>query len=230
VASQSCKSLASTQITLSTGRVSCQATIVRREDACATLTVVTAAHALFPRDHGQSITVTASDPETRLDGEVLSVRHNANFKPMPSRNPDDPVPFRGAVGSDIAVVIIRLRIEDDDHRRAFCGFQPARIAARPIPSRAGFSILTVHIIDRVGALHTVRAGNPMNPKRLEWGLRYMPRPGDSGSGVFVFLVDREGNSFPVLIGTLSSRDDRGGIASLFFTDELRLSDGDRSPR
>jgi hypothetical protein len=205
------------QVTLETSQVSFQATVIDRRNEPARLTVVTAAHGLFPLGEGTRIVIRPAAGGVVLRGTVESAEPNPGYKPVQSRDPRSALRFQGAIGSDNSVLTLRLELGDDRDRRAFGALHTVPVTARPVPDRKAVSVLTVHVVDRSGVEHVVKAGNSLNPKWLTWGARYRPRPGDSGAGVFVVAEAQEPQAGPriVLIGNVVASDEAGGIAALF---------------
>src|SRR5262249_22640057 len=127
-------------------------------------------------------------------------------------------PAREAVGVDTAIASIAVDVHGGGAPRIFLAIRPAELAPHPVPGSAA-QVLTAHIVDPDGREHVVRAGNHLNPKCLAWGRRqYGTRRGDSGAGVFIVRRTPEGRPWPVLIGSVSQVDGRGGIASLAHRD------------
>ena len=205
------------QVTLETPHASFQATVIDRRDEPARLTVVTAAHGLFPLGEGTRIVVRPVAVGVVLRGTVEAAEPNPGYKPVQSRDLRAAVRFRGAIGSDNSVLTLRLELGNDHARQVFGALHTVPVTPRPVPDRKAVSVLTVHVIDRSGVEHVVRASNSLNPKWLAWGARYRPRPGDSGAGVFVVAEADASQAGPrrMLIGNVVASDESGGIAALF---------------
>jgi hypothetical protein len=189
-----------------------RATVMARKDN--SLTVLTAAHCLSADDTDGPVSLL-------LDGEVIkgtvaSVVRNPAYKPNPTRE----IP-----GADNAVARFHFKPASTTATEAYESLKPAiGLTSRPYPGPSGQTV-NVRIIDQHGVEHAVKAGNYSNPRLLEWGLSYKPLPGDSGSGVFV--MSRGGESQqprPILIGIISSNDDKGGMASLISKEMRWIAD------
>lgn len=221
--------LAGSQVTLETQKASFQGTVIARRDEPPGLTVVTAAHGLFPLGEGTALALRPVRGEVAMRAVVESAVANPGYRPVRSRDPHAPLRFQGAIGSDNSVLTLRLTLDTESQRRAFRSFQAVTVAARPVLRPGAVGVLTVHVVDRNGVEHVVKAGNAMNPRWLAWGPSYRPRPGDSGAGVFVVLEPPAPSDAPadppqpppaeppraVLIGNVVASDDTGGIAALF---------------
>lgn len=215
--------LAGSQVTLETQQVTLQGSVIALRQDPPGLTLVTAAHGLFPLDEGTVIALRPVLGELAIRGTVESAQPNPGYRPVRARDPNAPLQYQGAIGSDNSVVTLRLTIDGEDQRRAFRLLRPVPVATRPALGRGGGGVLTVHVIDRDGIEHVVRAGNAMNPRWLAWGPKYHPQPGDSGAGVFVVIdpPERDGATAgaaparAVLIGNVVASDAMGGIAALF---------------
>jgi hypothetical protein len=200
--------IANSQLTLRLDPVQGRATVI--DIAEPMLTVLTAAHFLSGEDVGKTIRIIR---EGYLKGRVVAVSRNPGYRTIRSRSSQEESTF-GTLGVDTAIALIRLELNDGDERMQFERIRAAELAAGPIPSRPN-QVLTVNIVDQTGQEHVVPAGNHLNPKCLAWGRRnYDTRRGDSGAGVFVMRRTASGEPSPLLIGTVSQTDDRGGIASL----------------
>ena len=201
--------IAETQVSLEVGALQARATVIGKTRS--SLVVETAAHALSAHDVGRQVTV---GPRGRcLVGRIAYVTRNPNFQPIMHGDSDGPS-IDGAVGVDSAVAVIDVRLRDSAARRAFDAFRAAEMATRLVPGSPS-RVLWVHIVDQFGNDHVVRAGNHLNPRCLAWGGQgYEPRPGDSGSGVFVVVETADGRVKPILIGNVAQVDDRGGLATL----------------
>lgn len=200
-----------TQITLTTGQAQFQATVIAKEDR--TLTILTSGHSLAPADVGQAVGISRGGE--RLRGRVVAVARNPFFQPVKARDRDDHS-VRNIVGVDNAIATLVAAPTGADEERILRKIRPADMAPRAMPSGPR-RIVSVHIVDRLGEEHVVRAGNHLNPKCLAWGQRsYAVKPGDSGAGVFILLKTAPGTTRPVLIGNVSLDDERGGIAPLVF--------------
>jgi hypothetical protein len=214
--------IAESQVTLEAQRVAFQGSVIDRRTDPPRLTVVTAAHGLFPLGEGTPIVVRPVAGEVALRGVVESAVPNPGYKPLRTRDPRSALKYQGAIGSDNSVVTLRLTLSARE-RPVFQALQAVPVTARPVPDRARVGVLTVHVVDRKGVEHVVKAGNSMNPKWLAWGPRYQPRPGDSGAGVFLVVdpsapdrrSDAQATPHVLLIGNVVASDDAGGIAALF---------------
>jgi hypothetical protein len=201
--------IAETQVTLRLGPLQGRGTVIAV--AGPILTILTSAHFLGRADIGKSILVER--PEGALEGHLGAITPNPDFPRSRSGKPYE-TPAREAVGVDTAIASIAIDLQGGAAQRVFGAIRPAELAPRPVPGSPG-QVLTVHIVDQDGREHVVRAGNHLNPKCLAWGRRnYDTRRGDSGAGVFLVRTTPEGQAWPVLIGSVSQVDERGGIASL----------------
>jgi hypothetical protein len=166
------------------------------------LTVLTAAHCVGDGDIGKVVRI--GQGQQILRAQVAKVVQNPFFRA--ARFGDSP-------GADNAIAQFAGVSEDDQESGLYRRLQTAEISKWALPDPNGRPI-KARILDQDGAEHDVRAGNFSNPKWLEWGPTYRPRPGDSGSGVFVYPRTTDGTSRPVLIGVVVDRSELGGGASL----------------
>ncbi|WP_435017716.1 hypothetical protein TA3x_005336 [Tundrisphaera sp. TA3] len=186
------------------------------------LTVVTAAHCLSAAQVGCPARVTVAG--TAIRGVVASVVWNPAYRPK----------ITGHLhGPDSAVARFRVDSADPRSAAALGTIRPARGPIEyPFPDPGGRTIV-VRAIDGDGIEHAIRAGNHMNPRWLEWGPGYFPKPGDSGGGVFWLRQGPDGQPEPVLIGAIVGHDARGGGAALVSLDQRwlaeALADKDRPP-
>lgn len=204
-------SIKATQLTVHLENRLFQATVVAKGEDW--LTIVTAAHCVAAEDAGTRLWM--SQGEHALRGRLLAAAQNPDYKPVPSRDPQNKT-VRGVLCVDNAVATIEVKPETPSEQQMFEAIATAELTASLLP-RAGVSgtFLTIHVIDQKGVEHVVRAGNHLNPKCLAWGHRsYHPLPGDSGAGVFLFQQPAEGKPRPILIGNVALSDPRGGIAPL----------------
>jgi hypothetical protein len=202
-----------TQLTLRLDPLQGRATVVTIAEQ--TLTIVTAAHFLSPEDAGRTIQIQGEGP---LRGRLEAVTRNPGFQPLRSRTSDAPSTF-GTMGVDTAVALIKVDLRRESERRTFAKIRSAEWTRDPVLRTSG-QILSVHIVDRHGEEHVVRAGNHLNPRCLAWGRQnYDTQRGDSGAGVFLVRKTPEGQSVPILIGNVAQTDDRGGIATLAHRNE-----------
>lgn len=201
--------IAATQVTLRLGSLQGRATVI--SVAGRLLTILTAAHFLSAADAGKAVLIQR--PEGELGGRLSRVTPNPAFPRSRMGKPYE-TPAREVVGVDTAIALIRVDPSDEPGRRVLAAIRPAELAPSPIPAGAR-QVLLVHVVDQAGEEHVVRAGNHLNPRCLAWGRRgFDTRRGDSGAGVFVMRTTAEGTPRPVLIGSVSQVDERGGIASL----------------
>ena len=177
-----------------------QATVIAKGERA--VTVLTAAHCLSPDDVGKDVRINQG--RSAFPARIDSVARNPNFHPAR----DGEVP-----GVDNALAVLRWTPGDAREAEAFDAIRVAELTARPLPDPSGRAAF-VHVVDQFGEEHTIRAGNYTNPRWLEWGRAFLPQPGDSGSGVFVFRRDATTDPRPVLIGVVVGRSERGGGASL----------------
>lgn len=187
-----------------TSRREFRGTVLSIEDGNV-VTILTAAHCLSPGDVNTSALLLLGGEV--VEGKVLSVVWNPAYHVAQGKVPDLP-------GPDNAVARFRFEPANMPAAEAFRTIVPAwRVASRAIPSRQGERV-NVRLIDGEGRVHTLHAGNFANHRLLEWGTAYIPNPGDSGSGVFAFQYDANGDVRPVLIGVVVGRTSQGGSASL----------------
>lgn len=189
------------QVTLSIDRggrkTQLQGTVIAREER--TLTVLTAAHGVGPKDVGQSIRL-------KQGGGTATARvEKADCNPFYRPPPTSDIP-----GADNVIVRIRL---DEGGTLDPSQLRAAEVTGWAVPEPNG-QLVTVQMIDQFGTGHTVKGGNYSNPRWLEWGPAYRPVGGDSGSGVFVLRRKPDGKVAPVLVGVVVDRSERGGGASL----------------
>jgi hypothetical protein len=179
-----------------------RATVMAKKDDL--VTVLTAAHCLSAEDV-DSPALLLVDGEV-IEGKVLSVVRNPAYRP----NPAGDMP-----GPDSAVARFRFKPANRAATEAFEAIKPAiGLATRAYPGPSG-KVVAVRMIDGRGVEHALKAGNPSNPKFLEWGPSYKPIPGDSGGGVFAMSGGSNGQPpRPILIGIIVGRDDNGGMASI----------------
>lgn len=177
------------------------------------LLILTAAHCLSPLDVGRTIRLRPQDGPS-LSGRVVDVLRNPAYQPPP----DAEIP-----GADNAAARLRVTTVDDEQAEAWKALGVAELTPRTFPPADGRAIPTC-LIDQEGEVHKVRAGNFTNPRLLEWGHAFSPRPGDSGSGVFVLRRDGQGGAHPQLIGVLDVRGERGGAASLVSREHRWITD------
>lgn len=179
--------------------------VARGKDA---LMIITAAHCVSPRDVGRSVQVGSG--EMTLKGQVASVVQNPVY-----RNTPNPI---GASGDDCAVAILKLNLSDPEEVEAFQAIQPAEATPSLIAGPFGQTVM-VFVRDQTGREYGFRAGNYSNPRWLEWGPVFGAKPGDSGSGVFVYRKTPQGQVRPILVGVLSTGDRRRreGSATLIST-------------
>jgi hypothetical protein len=176
------------------------------------LLILTAAHCLGTGDIGRSIRLKPQDGPS-LGGRVTDVLRNPAYRPPP----DAEIP-----GADNAVARLKVTTLDDEQADAWRALGVAELAPRTFPPPDGRAIPTC-LIDQTGKVHQVRAGNFTNPRLLEWGRSFNPRPGDSGSGVFI--IHRAGGGLhPLLIGVLAVRGERGGAAALVAREHHWITD------
>ena len=189
------------QVTLSIDRggkrTQLQGTVIGKEGG--TLTVLTAAHGIGPKDVDGKIRLKQGD--ATATGRVEKADHNPYYRPQPSSD----IP-----GADNAIVRIRL---DEGGTLDAAKLRAAAFAAWATPEPDG-QIVMAQMIDQFGAGHIVKGGNYSNPRWLEWGPTYHPVGGDSGSGVFVLRKKADGTTAPILVGVVVDRSERGGGASL----------------
>jgi hypothetical protein len=210
--------LAETQLTLRLDPLQGRATVIAKTDE--TLTVLTAAHFLAPGDVGRTIAIAKS---VWLRGRLLAVARNPGFRPLRSRETNEPSPLL-TMGVDSAIATIKVELRSPAARRAFATIQAVELQRDPILSSSG-QIIPVHIVDQFGKEHVLRAGNHKNPRSLVWGRQgYDTQRGDSGAGVFVVRKTADGADRPILIGNVSQTDERGGIASLAYGSERWVKD------
>jgi hypothetical protein len=207
--------LASSQVTIEIRHDRSQSrfrgTVVARNDDV--LTVVTAAHCLAADDVGLPARVTVGG--TVLRAEVASVVWNPAYRPRLVKD---------LHGPDGAVARFRVALEDKPSAGMFGAIRPARGPIEHAFPDPGGRTVVVRVVDAQDREHVVRAGNHMNPRWLEWGPAYFPRPGDSGGGVFWLRPGPDGQPAPVLIGTVVGHDARGGGASLVSLDQRWLAE------
>jgi hypothetical protein len=178
-------------------RTQLQGTVIARDGR--TLTVLTAAHGLGPKDVGEAIRLKQGGGVA--SGRVEKADRNPFYRPPPTTD----IP-----GADNVIVRVRL---DEGGSLDPAQVRAAEFAGWAIPDPGG-QLVTVQMIDQFGAGHTVKGGNYSNPRWLEWGPAYRPVGGDSGSGVFVQRRKPEGTTGPLLVGVVVDRSERGGGASL----------------
>lgn len=180
-----------------------KATVLRKSDD--RLLVLTAAHCLDSRDCGLRVAIRRPDLEPQLFGEVTAVTRNPNYRPGPDGL---------SLGSDNALAVFSLRPANDElARKLHESLEPAEIIEYP-PVGLGGRAVPVLIYDQFGKEHVVRGSNLDNPRWMEWGAVYKPIPGDSGSGIFLYLPDAEGRPKPYVMGSVVDRGDNGGGGSI----------------
>ena len=162
------------------------------------ITLLTAGHCLGPADVGGAIALRRNDQT--IVGRVETVWRNPFYRPAPSGD----IP-----GADNACARVTL----DTRNELIAGSSAAEVIVDALPDPSGRVVL-VQMVDQLGRGHVVRAGNFTNPRWLEWGPAYSPKPGDSGSGVFVSRQGHDGKVTPHLVGVVVDRSERGGGASL----------------
>jgi hypothetical protein len=205
--------IAQTQLTLRLDPMQGRATVIAIGDE--TLTVLTAAHFLAPEDVGRTIRIERS---VWLRGRLLAVTRNPGFRPIRSRQTNEPTPLL-TLGVDSAIATIRVDLGDEVARRTFRSMRAVELVREPLLSSAG-QIIPVHIVDQFGKEHVLRASNHRNPRSLVWGRQsYDTQRGDSGAGVFFVRRTADGAEWPILIGNVSQTDERGAIASLAYGSE-----------
>jgi hypothetical protein len=205
--------IAETQLTLRLDPMQGRATVI--DIAEETLTVLTAAHFLGPEDVGRTIRIEKS---VWLRGRLLAVTRNPGFRPIRSRQTNEPTPF-ATLGVDSAIATIKVDLQGNAARRMFRTIRAVELVRDPILSNSG-QIISVHIIDQFGKEHVLRASNHRNPRCLVWGRQsYDTQRGDSGAGVFYVRKTADGAGQPILIGNVSQTDERGAIASLAYGSE-----------
>ena len=165
------------------------------------LTILTAAHCLDDGDDGARVVLSQPGREGRATGKVARVFRNPDYLPHLA----GPAP-----GADNAIAVIDL---DPDRAGFLDSLAAADLVTWPSPGRDG-QVTSLRVQDQRGVEHAVRASNFSNPRWLEWGPAYRPIPGDSGSGMFAVVADRDGAEHPVLIGALVDRSREGGGGSL----------------
>jgi hypothetical protein len=205
--------IAETQLTLRLDPMQGRATVMDIDEE--TLTVLTAAHFLGPEDVGRTIRIEKS---VWLRGRLLSVTRNPGFRPIRSRQTNEPTPF-ATLGVDSAIATIKVDLQGEVAQRMFGKIRAIELARDPILSSSG-QIIPVHIIDQFGKEHVLRASNHRNPRCLVWGRQsYDTQRGDSGAGVFYVRKMADGPDQPILIGNVSQTDERGAVASLAYGSE-----------
>lgn len=166
------------------------------------LTLMSAAHCLDGEDVETKVHF-GSGGEYPFEATIRSVVRNPNYQPnVVTLSP----------GNDNEVVRLEVAKESAADER-FADLRPATLSEWPIPERAGQTIGLL-TIDQTQHTHVLVASNHSSPLWLEWGPRFKPLPGDSGSGVFVLKRGEDGKPQPLLIGTVIVRGPVGGGASL----------------
>lgn len=203
-----------TQVTvdraLGDGRANFRATTIRVEEG--RLVLLTAAHCLIGVKPGDDFRIGRGKLGWR--GKVSVVTLNPAFRPNENAGP----------GPDTAVVFLEIPGGQAGWAEAAMTLGTAELTEGPGARRSGEAV-SVLVVDQDGAPRVMKAGNFRNPRWLEWGKKYVPRHGDSGSGIFVAQPGGGGDQVRlVLIGTVSVVDSEGGGGSLIWREEPWVSD------
>lgn len=188
------------------GEVRFRASAVGRRDT-GSLFLLTAAHCISEKDQGRTLILSQETGTCR-----------AKVKRVVTNPGHQPGVVTSIPGADNAIAEVEMQLETEKQREWFKTIELAELTIDPIPAPKG-DVVAACSIDQKSTLHRMRAGNFSNPRWLEWGDRYKPIPGDSGSGVFAIVETSNGKSKPILIGVVTDRSALGGGASVIF---LRL--------
>ena len=178
-------------------RTKLQGTVIGKDGV--TLTVLTAAHGIGPKDVGGEIHLKQGEGVATC--RIERVHHNPYYRLPPTSD----IP-----GADNAIIVVRL---DENRTLDATKLGVAEVAGWSIPEPDG-QVVAAQMVDQFGEGHFVKGGNYTNPRWLEWGPTYRPVGGDSGSGVFVLRKKGDGTIAPLLVGVVVDRSVRGGGASL----------------
>jgi hypothetical protein len=188
-----------------------RATVLRRNER--SLLILTAAHCLSRLDRSREIDLLLG--ERSLKAVVRQVVRNPSFDSAPP----DAIP-----GADNALALIDVEPEDDEEAAILARLRPAELVRGRL-FRPDGEVASVVMIDQKEREHELRAANYGNPRWLEWGPKYQPIPGDSGSGVFITLAGEPGKRRALLVGVVTDRSPTGGGASLVHGREPWLVEG-----